>query len=152
MAEKRDPKLPDDNIYRQKFEAYYGRDVTCAAMNGPLDATPERTFAPRPEIKRLPLPESQLRLLVAVLGAEPGLVPIWNWQRKGVAANRQVPSVHNDQTDANSPNGYEGEPLQLEQRPDTTASAGRAGNRTGHERGPSHTRRTPPSGSSPPAR
>ena len=111
-----------------------------------------RTFARRPEIKRLPLPESQLRLLVAVLGAEPGLVPIWNWQRKGVAANRQVPSVHNDQTDANSPNGYEGEPLQLEQRPDTTASAGRAGNRTGHERGPSHTRRTSPSGSSPPAR
>ena len=90
---KRDPKLPDDNIYRQKFEAYYGRDVTCAAMNGQLDATPERTFAPRPEIKRLPLPESQLRLLVAVLGAEPGLVPIWNWQRNGVAARTRICSA-----------------------------------------------------------
>jgi hypothetical protein len=31
-----------------------------------------------------PLPPNQLRLLVAVLAAEPGLVPVWNWQRNGV--------------------------------------------------------------------
>jgi hypothetical protein len=31
-----------------------------------------------------PLPEGQLRLLVAVLSAEPGLAPVWNWQRNGV--------------------------------------------------------------------
>ena len=31
-----------------------------------------------------PLPAGQLRLLVAVLAAEPGLVPVWNWQRNGV--------------------------------------------------------------------
>ena len=64
----------------------------------PAGSLPERTFAPQPEIKRLPLPESQLRLLVAVLGAEPGLVPIWNWQHNGVAVHRQARSVHNDQT------------------------------------------------------
>jgi hypothetical protein len=52
---------------------------------------PKRTFAPRPEIKQPPLPESQLRLLVSVLGAEPGLVPIWNWQRNGVALRCSQP-------------------------------------------------------------
>jgi hypothetical protein len=31
-----------------------------------------------------PLPPGQLRLLVAVLAAEPGLAPVWNWQRNGV--------------------------------------------------------------------
>jgi hypothetical protein len=31
-----------------------------------------------------PLPLNQLRLLVAVLAAEPGLAPVWNWQRNGV--------------------------------------------------------------------
>ena len=31
-----------------------------------------------------PLPPNQLRLLVAVLAAEPGLAPVWNWQRNGV--------------------------------------------------------------------
>jgi hypothetical protein len=31
-----------------------------------------------------PLPADQLRLLVAVLAAEPGLAPVWNWQRNGV--------------------------------------------------------------------
>jgi hypothetical protein len=45
-----------------------------------------RTFVPQPKDQQLPLPESQLRLLVKVLGAEPGLVPIWNWQRNGVPA------------------------------------------------------------------
>lgn len=52
----------------------------------PCTPTPERIFVPPPKDQRLPLPESQLRLLVAVLGAEPGLVPIWNWQRNGVPA------------------------------------------------------------------
>ena len=40
----------------------------------------------------------QARLLVKVLGAEPGLVPIWNWQRNGVPACQNQPlsatSVH----------------------------------------------------------
>jgi hypothetical protein len=31
-----------------------------------------------------PLPPNQLCLLVAVLAAEPGLAPVWNWQRNGV--------------------------------------------------------------------
>jgi hypothetical protein len=49
----------------------------------PHGSRPERIFAPQQQIKRLPLPESQLRLLVSVLGSEPGLVPIWNWQQNG---------------------------------------------------------------------
>jgi len=49
----------------------------------PHGSMPERIFDDQPEIKRLPLPESQLRLLVSVLGSEPGLVPIWNWQQNG---------------------------------------------------------------------
>jgi hypothetical protein len=52
----------------------------------PRGGLPERVFARPSEDERLPLPESQLRLLVRVLGAEPGLVPIWNWQRNGVPA------------------------------------------------------------------
>ncbi len=50
----------------------------------PCDSLPERIFVPQPKDQWSPLPESQLRLLVTVLGAEPGLVPIWNWQRNGV--------------------------------------------------------------------
>jgi hypothetical protein len=69
-------------------------------VSQPDGSLPERAFAPQPEIKRLPLPESQLRLLVAVLGAEPGLAPIWNWQRNGVTVKRQARSVQNDQTEA----------------------------------------------------
>ncbi len=49
---------------------------------------PERVFVPPPQDQPLPLPESQLRLLVTVLGAKPGLVPIWNWQRNGVPVCR----------------------------------------------------------------
>src|SRR6266705_3278230 len=37
-----------------------------------------------PEGLEPPLPPNQLRLLVAVLAAEPGLAPVWNWQRNGV--------------------------------------------------------------------
>jgi hypothetical protein len=50
----------------------------------PCGSTTVRTFDPQPKDLQLPLPESQLRLLVNVLGAEPGLAPIWNWQRNGV--------------------------------------------------------------------
>ena len=40
-----------------------------------------------------PLPPDQLRLLVTVLAAEPGLVPVWNWQRNGVPeCRRPVPA------------------------------------------------------------
>jgi hypothetical protein len=52
---------------------------------GPL---PQRRFVVPADVKRLPLPEDQLRLLVAVLGAEPGLVPVWNWQRNGIPVCR----------------------------------------------------------------
>jgi hypothetical protein len=54
----------------------------------PCGFPPERVFAPQRVGQPLPLPESQLRLLVAVLGAEPGLAPIWNWQRNGVPVCR----------------------------------------------------------------
>ena len=37
-----------------------------------------------PEGLEPPLPADQLRLVVAVLAAEPGLAPVWNWQRNGV--------------------------------------------------------------------
>ena len=30
------------------------------------------------------VPPDQLRLVVTVLAAEPGLAPVWNWQRHGV--------------------------------------------------------------------
>src|SRR5206468_7667359 len=52
---------------------------------------PKRTFAPRPEINPPPLPESQPRLLVSVLGAEPGPAPIWNWQRNRVSLRCNQP-------------------------------------------------------------
>jgi hypothetical protein len=43
----------------------------------------ERVFRV-PDGLKPPLPANQLRLLVAVLAAEPGLAPVWNWQRNGV--------------------------------------------------------------------
>ncbi|HTQ94617.1 MAG TPA: hypothetical protein VMK84_34510, partial [Streptosporangiaceae bacterium] len=43
----------------------------------------ERAFR-LPEGLEPPLPPDQLRLLVTVLAAEPGLSPVWNWQRNGV--------------------------------------------------------------------
>jgi hypothetical protein len=45
---------------------------------------PRRTFCLPPDLLDPPLPADQLRLLVAVLSAEPGLAPVWNWQRNGV--------------------------------------------------------------------
>lgn len=54
---------------------------------GPL----RRRFRAPDGVGRLPLPEDQLRLLVAVLSAEPGLAPIWNWQRNGVPLLRNEP-------------------------------------------------------------
>ncbi len=47
----------------------------------------ERAFR-LPDGLEPPLPADQLRLLVAVLAAEPGLTPVWNWQRNGVPAAR----------------------------------------------------------------
>jgi hypothetical protein len=43
----------------------------------------ERTYR-LPDGLEPPLPASQLQLLVTVLAAEPGLAPVWNWQRNGV--------------------------------------------------------------------
>ena len=43
-----------------------------------------------PEGLEPPLPADQLRLVVAVLAAEPGLAPVWNWQHNG------VPACHGD--------------------------------------------------------
>jgi len=45
----------------------------------------QRTFR-LPDGLEPPLPPGQLRLLVTVLAAEPGLAPVWNWQRNGVQA------------------------------------------------------------------
>jgi Proline racemase len=59
-----------------------------AERDQPCGALPKRSFALPADVKRLPLPEDQLRLLVAVLGSEPGLVPVWNWQRNGVPVGR----------------------------------------------------------------
>jgi len=59
----------------------------------PCGALSERIFVSPPTDQLLPLPESQLRLLVTVLGAEPGLVPIWNWQRNGVPIRHPAPST-----------------------------------------------------------
>jgi hypothetical protein len=51
----------------------------------PSGGPPQRIFFLPPNLEP-PLPVGQLRLLVAVLGAEPGLAPVWNWQRNGVPA------------------------------------------------------------------
>jgi hypothetical protein len=57
-------------------------------LDQPCGALPQRRFVLPPDVQQLPLPEDQLRLLVRVLGSEPGLVPVWNWQRNGVPACR----------------------------------------------------------------
>lgn len=63
------------------LKAFSAEDVPCGAV-------PHRRFVAPPDLKRPPLPEDQLRLLVTVLAAEPGLVPVWNWQRNGVPVCR----------------------------------------------------------------
>ena len=63
-------------------------DPSAAPAGG---GTPERVFA-LPEGVTPPLPEGQLRLLVKVLSQEPGLNPVWNWQRNGVHAHRSEDS------------------------------------------------------------
>jgi hypothetical protein len=50
----------------------------------PAAAMTERRFVLPAELGQPPLPVDQLRLLVRVLGSEPGLTPVWNWQRNGV--------------------------------------------------------------------
>ena len=58
-----------------------------AEREQPDGGPPQRTFR-MPDDLEPPLPADQLRLLVAVLAAEPGLAPVWNWQRNGVALRR----------------------------------------------------------------
>ena len=41
-----------------------------------------------PDGLKPPLPADQLRLVVTVLAAEPGLAPVWNWQHNGVPRQR----------------------------------------------------------------
>jgi hypothetical protein len=55
-------------------------------------------FRPPQGAEHLPLPQSQLALLVSVLGVEEGLAPVWNWKCNGVArADDQTQSLrHND--------------------------------------------------------
>ena len=50
----------------------------------PCGSLPERDFVLPPHMKdHPPLPVDQLQLLVRVLGTEPGLAQVWNWQRHG---------------------------------------------------------------------
>jgi hypothetical protein len=51
---------------------------------GQTDGAARRRFALPAGLGQPPLPEDQLRVLVRVLAAEPGLTPVWNWQRNGV--------------------------------------------------------------------
>lgn len=55
----------------------------------PCGHLPRRRFQTPEGVEPLPLPEYQIRLLVAVLAAEPGLAPIWNWQRNGVPVRQR---------------------------------------------------------------
>ena len=70
----------------------------------PCGELPKRTFVLPPLKKDPPLPEDQLQLLVAVLGAEPGLVPVWNWQRNGPSACRH-PALASQKGDPGDPGG-----------------------------------------------
>ncbi len=54
----------------------------------PPGSLPKRHFVKPRHAELLPLPKEQLRLLVAVLCSEPGLAPVWNWQRNGVPPDR----------------------------------------------------------------
>jgi hypothetical protein len=59
------------------------------AFSREQDTQPERAFFWPADLEP-PLPVDQLRLLVAVLAAEPGLAPVWNWQRNGVPDGRSL--------------------------------------------------------------
>ena len=63
-----------------------------AAQEQPSGTKPERVFC-LPDDLEPPLPADQLRLLVAVLAAEPGLAPVWNWQRNGIPDGRSCVTV-----------------------------------------------------------
>jgi hypothetical protein len=63
-----------------------------AEQDEPRGPLPERHFACPPQVEALPLPKDQLRLLVKVLGSEPGLDPVWNWQHNGVPVCRSSPA------------------------------------------------------------
>jgi hypothetical protein len=54
----------------------------------------QRVFRRPIYLDKLPLPVDQLRLLVTVLSAEPGLAPVWNWQRNGVQSCRHTQAQH----------------------------------------------------------
>jgi len=54
-----------------------------AELDEPSEAQPRRVFR-LPAGLASPLPADQLRLLVSVLAVEPGLVPVWNWQKSGL--------------------------------------------------------------------
>jgi hypothetical protein len=62
------------------------------AFSAEQDTQQERAFF-LPADLEAPLPVDQLRLLVAVLAAEPGLAPVWNWQRNGVCDSRSLRQV-----------------------------------------------------------
>ena len=57
------------------------------------DGPPQRTFLMPDGLEPPPLPAGQLRLLVDVLAGEPGLTPVWNWQRNGVPDLRVCPGT-----------------------------------------------------------
>jgi hypothetical protein len=53
--------------------------------------TPAREYRRPDQIARPPIPETQLRILVSALAAEPALAPVWNWQRNGVVVQQRAP-------------------------------------------------------------
>ncbi len=57
--------------------------------SGPCGPLQTRRYDPT-STSSVQLPPGQLSLLVKVLSAEPGLAPVWNWQRNGVVAHAPV--------------------------------------------------------------
>jgi hypothetical protein len=49
---------------------------------------PAREYCRPDDVDRLPIPETQLRILVRALAAESALAPVWNWQENGVMVRR----------------------------------------------------------------
>ena len=75
---------PAGRQYLRRVGIRTATDLLKAFSTEPEGGEPQRAFR-LPEGLEPPLPVDQLRLLVAVLAAEPGLAPVWNWQRNGVA-------------------------------------------------------------------